>query len=119
MIQSYYNEISERQIVTGLILSYQTAGDFARFNPHWHGILLEGGFDEIGNFIYLPISSTKKMTELFRRLVIKHFVDKRMINEDFAQNLLSWKNPGFSIDNSVRIFGSDDSFPLERRQKSP
>jgi hypothetical protein len=89
------------------VLSYQTAGDFARFNPHWHGILLEGGFDEKGNFVYLPISNTKQITEFYRQLVIKHFVDKKLINENFAQNLLSWKNSGFSIDNSVRIFSSD------------
>jgi hypothetical protein len=65
------------------------------------------GFDEEGNFVYLPIADTKKMTELFRRLVIKFFVDKKLINEDFAKKLLSWKNSGFSIDNSVRIYGKD------------
>ena len=111
LIQSYYNETSGRQIKTGLILSYQTAGDFTRWNPHWHGLLLEGGFDEDGNFAYLPVSSTKEMTELFRRTCIKHFEDNKLINKDFAHNLLSWKNSGFSIDNSVRLFSSDDSFP--------
>jgi len=69
---------------------------------------LEGGFDEQGNFVYLPISNTKQITEFFRQLVIKHFVDKKLLNENFAQNLLSWKNSGFSIDNSVRIFSLDD-----------
>ncbi len=108
MIQDYYNEVSGRCVLTGLVLSYQTAGDFARWNPYYHGLVLEGGFDEQGNFVYLPISCTKQMTEAFRRLVIKHFVDKKMINNDFTHNLLSWKNSGFSIDNSVRIFGSAD-----------
>jgi len=126
IIKSYYYEVSGRQINSGLVLSYQTSGDFARWNPHWHGLLLEGGFDEEGdqqdvgsvdfamdgkkstNFVYLPISNTGKMTELFRRLVIKHFVDKKLINRDFANNLLSWKNPGFSIDNSVKIFGNNN-----------
>ena len=42
-----------------------------RANPHYHGIILEGCFDEDGNFVYLPVSDTKNMTELFRRLVIK------------------------------------------------
>ena len=67
LIQNYYNEVSGKNITTGLILSYQTAGDFARWNCHWHGLLLEGGFDERGNFIFLPISNTKQMTELFRK----------------------------------------------------
>jgi len=30
-------------------------------------------------------------------------VEKKLLAEDFAQNLLSWKNSGFSIDNSVRL----------------
>jgi hypothetical protein len=70
--------------------------------------LLEGGFDDEGNFVYLPISSTKGMTELFRRKVIKYYEENKLINSDFAQNLLSWKNSGFSIDNSVRIYSSND-----------
>ena len=43
------------------------------------------------------------MTELFGRRVIKLLVDRELLNEDFARNLLSWKHSGFSIDNSVRI----------------
>lgn len=108
MIQDYYNEVSGQDITTGLILSHQTAGDFVRIHPHRHGILIEGGFDDEGNFVYLPISSTIQMTELFRRKVIKYFKENKLINTDFAKNLLSWKNSGFSIDNSVRIFGSND-----------
>jgi len=101
MIQSYYNEVSGEDIETGLVLSYQTSGDFAQWNPHFHGLLLEGGFNEEGRFVYIPISNTRKMTELFRRLVIKYFTDKKLLNDDFARNLVSWKNSGFSIDNSV------------------
>ncbi len=48
------------------------------------------------------------MTELFRRLIIKHFQEKELINERFARNLLSWKNSGFSVDNTVRIYGNDN-----------
>ena len=43
------------------------------------------------------------MTEYFRRKVIWLFVEKELINDDFAQNMLSWKHSGFSIDNSVRM----------------
>ena len=108
LVQDYYNEVAGKQITSGLILSHQTFGDFARPNPHWHGLLLEGGFDDNGNFVYLPISSTKQMAELFRRKVIWYFEENKLINPDFALNLLSWKNSGFSIDNSIRIYGSDN-----------
>jgi len=43
------------------------------------------------------------MTEVFRRRLIWLLVEKELLAEDFAQNLLSWKNSGFSIDNSVRL----------------
>jgi len=69
--------------------------------------MLAGGFDEEGRFVYLPIADTKRMTEMFRRLVIKRFQEKKLITERFAWNLLSWKNSGFSVDNSIRIYGND------------
>ena len=75
---------------------------------HWHALILEGGFDEEGRFVYLPVSDTTKMRELFRRLVIKLFVEKELMNESFSQNLLSWKHSGFSVDNSIKIHGNDD-----------
>jgi len=55
-----------------------------RWNSHWHGLILEGGFDKEGTFVYTPISDTNKMTELFRRLIIKHFQEQELINERFA-----------------------------------
>ena len=66
-------------------------------------IVLEGGFDEEGTFFYIPFSGLQSMTEFFRRRVIKLLVDRELLNEDFARNLLSWKHSGFSIDDSVRI----------------
>lgn len=68
LIQDYYYEVAGKNITSGLVLSHQTSGDFARVNPHWHGILLEGGFDDEGNFVYLPISSTKDMPDIYAGL---------------------------------------------------
>ncbi len=66
------------------------------------------------------------MTECFRRRVIRFFLDRELITEDFVtnmdvgnvcevrddesipSNLLSWKNSGFSIDAKLRLYGSDD-----------
>jgi len=33
-----------------LVLAYQSAGEFLRFNPHFHCLVLEGGFEENGRF---------------------------------------------------------------------
>ena len=43
------------------------------------------------------------MTEVFRRRVLALLVDRKILNDLFARNLMSWKHSGFSIDNSVRI----------------
>ena len=43
------------------------------------------------------------MVEVFRRRVIKLLVERKLLNDEFAKNLLSWRHSGFSIDNSVRI----------------
>ncbi len=43
------------------------------------------------------------MTEVFRRRVITLLVDRQLLSDNFAENLLSWRNSGFSMDNSVRV----------------
>jgi len=74
-----------------------------RFNPHWHCIILEGGIDEEGSFHYIPTKDTSQLTEVFRRRVIKLFMEKDLLQKSFAMKLLSWKYSGFSVDNSVQI----------------
>ena len=82
-----------------------------RWNPHFHDIVLEGGFDDEGTFFFIPFSGLQsygltkpfRLQRSFRRRVIKLLVDREILNEGFARNLLSWKHSGFSMDNSVRI----------------
>ena len=84
-----------------------------RWNPHFHAgcpaeqqsariatrpIVLEGGFDDQGTFVYIPFSGLESMVEVFRRRVIRLLVDRKLLNENFARNLLSWKHSGFSPD---------------------
>lgn len=103
MINDFYREVAGKEIRTGMVIAHQTFGDMLRWNPHFHAILLEGGFDEEGTFVYLPFSGLEKMTEYFRRTVLRFFTEKKLLTEQFARNLLSWKHSGFSIDNRVRI----------------
>ena len=79
-----HKEAAEKEIRTGMVIAHQTFGDMLRWNPHFHGLVLEGGFDDEGNFIYIPFSDLKKMTEYFRRRVISLFLKNGLINEDFA-----------------------------------
>jgi len=45
--EDFYTEAAGKEILSGAILVYQSFGDQLRFNLHWHGIILEGGFDSI------------------------------------------------------------------------
>ncbi len=47
-----------------------------RWNPHFHAIVLEGGFDEYGRFFYIPFNGLQAMVELFRRRVIRLLTEK-------------------------------------------
>ncbi|HOT60402.1 MAG TPA: transposase [Spirochaetales bacterium] len=38
-----------------MVVSYQSFGEFARFHPHWHVLVLEGGFTDRDRFVYLPL----------------------------------------------------------------
>ena len=107
LISNFYNLAACKSITTGCTLCYQSYGDLLRFNSHFHGVFLEGGFDKDGNFIFIPIHDTAKLTQSFRQMVVKYFYAKGLITNSFAQNLLSWKNSGFSIKNSFRIYGSE------------
>ncbi len=51
LIEDFYAEAAGRKILSGAVLVYQSFGDMMRFNSHWHGIILEGGFDTDGNFV--------------------------------------------------------------------
>ena len=112
ILREFYHEAAGRPLLTGIVVAHQTFGDMLRWNPHFHAIVLEGGFDEEGTFVYIPFSGLQSMTEVFRHRVIKLLVEHQLLNEDFARNLLSWKHSGFSIDNSVRILDTSSQESL-------
>jgi len=107
LLEEYCRQAAGPDVRTGAVVSYQSFGDMLRFNPHWHSIALEGGIDASGVFHHLPVKDTAALTECFRRRVVEYFVEKGLINKDFARKLLAWKHSGFSVDNSVLIAAED------------
>ena len=76
IIQEFYHQAAGRPIRTGVVIAHQTFGDMLRWNPHFHAIVLEGGFDEQGTFVYIPLGHLQAMTELLRRRVVALLVDQ-------------------------------------------
>jgi hypothetical protein len=64
---------------------------------------LEGGFDEAGRFVHIPLGNLLRMSEYFRRVIIKFFLKKELISAKIATTLINWRHSGFSVDASVRI----------------
>lgn len=102
-VEHFYAKAATRPVKTGMVLAYQTAGEFLRFNPHWHSIVLEGGFDEAGRFVHIPLGNLDRMSEYFRRLIIKFFLANKLISPRFATSLINWRHSGFSLDSSVHL----------------
>lgn len=69
-------------------------------NPHFHCLVLEGGFDEAGRFAHIPLGNLKRMSEYFRRVIIKFFLKKQLISAEIATSLINWRYSGFSVDAS-------------------
>jgi len=119
MISESYSLTAGKPITSAGVLSFQPFGDLLRANAHWHAIILEGGFDPDGMFFFLPIHDTQKLTECFRRRLIKFFLSKNLISEGFASTLLCWKHSGFSVNNSVRIGAEDHKARIALAQYRP
>ena len=66
LMAEFYAEAAGRPLMTGMIVAHQTYGDMLRFNPHFHAIVLEGGFDDEGTFFFIPFSGQDAMVEVFR-----------------------------------------------------
>ncbi len=66
--------------------------------------MLEGGFDRHDRFFFIPLGANADLTELWRHRVIAMFLDKGLLNPDFARKLLHGSHSGFSIDSGTRIY---------------
>ncbi len=50
--------------------------------------ILEGGFDPEGQFYFLPIHDTARLTQLLRQRTVDLFLKLGFITEQFAETLL-------------------------------
>jgi hypothetical protein len=61
ILQQFYDKAARRPVRTGMVLAYQTSGEFLRWNPHFHCLVLEGGFDDRGKFVLIPLGDIQRM----------------------------------------------------------
>ena len=122
-MQRFYTGAAGRRIQSAAVIAYASSGDFVRrcsgppwgWNPHLHAVFLEGGFDGDGRFVHVPLRRQQvedlrepsldpaKLSQYFRSTVIGFFLERRLIDERLANNMLDWTHSGFSVDLSVKI----------------
>jgi hypothetical protein len=91
------------RVQSAAVIAYALAGDFVRWNPHLHGLFLDGGFDQHGRYVHVQSLDPGKLAQYFRAMMVAFFLRRQLINERLAKNMLDWTYSGFSVDLSVCI----------------
>ena len=97
-----------RAIQPGIIISIQTFGEYARWNPHLHVLTTNGGFDYDGIFHHLPEFPAEIMKHMFREKVFSMMMNAHFLHEHTAQKIRQWKHSGFAVYQSFPVDATDD-----------
>ena len=91
----------ERDLAVGLVACRPTHGSRANGPPHRHLLVTDGGFRPDGTFVTWPAHDTARLTEAFRRAVLRLFVHLDLFDEDQAAGMLTWPRSGFRVHTAV------------------
>ena len=105
--------VEDSEIRPGMVAVIQTFSDSLKWNPHVHACATRGGWNAEGQWVPIPYIDAHQAELLFRHKVF-HFLKKQgLLSDERIELLLSWKHTGFSTDNSVTVYPSDE-LGLER-----
>ena len=91
----------ERDLAVGIVACVQTHGSCANWHPHLHLLVTDGGFRPDGTFVSWPVHDAARLTEAFRRAVLRLFVRLELFDEDEAASMLTWPHSGFHVSTAV------------------
>ena len=100
----------ERELAVGIVACLQTHGSRANWHPHLHLLVTDGGFRPDGTFVTWPVHDTARLTEAFRRAVLRLFVRLELFDEDQAAGMLTWPHSGFHAHTAVLVPEDDRAF---------
>jgi hypothetical protein len=101
-LTGYFEALTGRKLMPGVIAAIQTFGDRINLHPHLHFLVTEGGVDEAGFFHKIPRFDDSRLRELFAREVLGFLVHKQLLSPEWADRLLSWRPTGFNVHSRVR-----------------
>jgi len=91
----------EHDLAVGIVACLQTHGSRANWHPHLHLLVTDGGFRPDGTFVSWPAHDTARLTEAFRRAVLRRFVRLELFDEEQAAGMLTWPHSGFHVHTAV------------------
>ena len=100
----------ERDLAVGIVACLQTHGSRANWHPHLHLLVTDGGFRPDGTFVAWPVHDTERLTEAFRRAVLRLFVRLWLFDEDQAAGMRTWPHSGFHVHTAVWVSEDDRAF---------
>ncbi|NLD04821.1 MAG: transposase [Synergistaceae bacterium] len=108
LLSDFFSLAAGRPLLCASVVSYQSFGEFARFHPHWHVLVLEGGFTRHDRFVYLPIGADEGLLKVWQAAILALLLRKKLIDQARVKMLLDWKHSGFSIESETRLFSKAD-----------
>lgn len=93
----------ERELTIGIVACLQTHGARANWHPHLHLLLTDGGFRPDGTFVGWLAHDTARLTEAFRRAVLRWFVRLELFDAEQAAGMLIWPHAGFHAHTAVWV----------------
>jgi hypothetical protein len=105
--------VEDKDFRPGMVAVIQTFSQFLRWSPHIHALVSRGGWNADGQWNPVPYVDPHQAELLFRHKVFKMLKQCGLLSDERIELLMSWKHTGFSIDNSVTLYPSDEQ-GLER-----
>ena len=99
-----------RDLAVGIVACVQTHGSRANWHPHRHRLVTDGGFRPDGTFVTWPVHDTARLTEAFRRAVLRLFVRLELFDEHQAAGMRTWPHSGFHGHTAVWVPEDDRAF---------
>lgn len=100
----------ERHLTVGIVACLHPHGSRANWHPHLHLQATDGGFRPNGTFGTWPVHNTARLTEAFRRAVLRLFVRLELFDEDQAAGMLTLPHSGFHVHTAVWVAVDDRAF---------
>lgn len=76
LLSKFFSLAAGQELLGACVVSYQSFGEFVRFHPHWHVLVLEGGFTKHDRFVYLPIGADDGMLKVWQTSILSLFLRK-------------------------------------------